>query len=113
MKVTKDVQHVIKARIQEHKYLMVAISNLQDAMTNYIPQATIASHVAYANSAILLASYKKAAEALECVLHNMEVHIDEDDNYCQIVDKIEYPSEQKDGENYDREVSFERNIDPV
>lgn len=99
MKTTFNVQDVIKARIQEHKYLMVAIDNLEQAIANYIPVATIASHVAYANSAILLASYKKAAEALECVLHNMGIRIDEDGNYCQTIDKIEYPSEQADNKN--------------
>ena len=101
MKTTLNVQDVIKARIQEHKYLMVAIDNLEEAIANYAPRATTASHVAYANSAILLASYKKAAEALECVLHNMGIRIDEDGNYCQTIDKIEYPSEQADNEDQD------------
>ena len=99
MKTTLNVQDVIKARIQEHKYLIVAIDDLEQAIADYIPRATIASHVAYANSAILLASYKKAAEALECVLHNMGIRIDEDGNYCQTIDKIEYPSEQANNED--------------
>lgn len=101
MKTIFNVQDIIKARIQEHKYLMVAIDNLEQAIANYNPVATTASHVAYANSAILLASYKKAAEALECVLHNMGIRIDEDGNYCQTIDKIEYPSERADNENQD------------
>ena len=106
MKTTLNVQDVIKARIQEHKYLIVAIDDLEQAIADYIPRATIASHVAYANSAILLASYKKAAEALECVLHNMGIRIDEDGNYCQTIDKIEYPSEQADNKDQNNQYKL-------
>lgn len=107
MKITLNVQDVIKARIQEHKYLIVAIDDLEQAIADYIPVATIASHVTYANLAILLASYKKAAEVLECILENVGVIIDEDGYYREAVDRIVLPT--NDNEPQDQPQSEQEN----
>lgn len=82
----------VKAGITEHKEIVIRISKLENTISNWNPKDSTRSHVTYANLAILLASYKKAAEALECILENMGVTIDEDGYYREAVDKIVLPA---------------------
>lgn len=82
----------IKTGITEHKELVIRISKLEKTIANWNPKDSTHSHVAYANLAILLASYKKAAEALECILENMGVTLDEDGYYREAVDRIVLPA---------------------
>lgn len=82
----------IKAGITEHKELVIRINKLENTIANWNPKDSTRSHVTYTNLAILLASYKKAAEALECILENMGVTIDEDGYYHEAVDRIVLPA---------------------
>lgn len=82
----------IKAGITEHKELVIRIKKLEKVINNWNPKDSTRSHVTYANLAILLASYKKAAEALECILENMGVTLDEDGYYREAVDRIVLPA---------------------
>ena len=82
----------VKAGITEHKELVIRISKLENIISNWNVKDSTRSHVTYANLAILLASYKKAAEALECILENMGVTLDEDGYYREAVDRIVLPA---------------------
>ena len=82
----------VKAGIIEHKELVIRISKLENTIANWNPKDSTRSHVTYANLAILLASYKKAAEALECILENMGIILDEDGYYREAVDRIVLPA---------------------
>lgn len=82
----------VKAGITEHKEIVIRISKLENTIANWNPKDSTRSHVTYANLAILLASYKKAAEALECILENMGVTLDEDGYYREAVDRIVLPA---------------------
>lgn len=85
----------IKERIAEHKEIVIRISKLETVIANWNridDHNIVRSHVTYANLAILLASYKKAAEALECILENMGVTLDEDGYYREAVDRIVLPA---------------------
>ena len=86
----------VKAGITEHKEIVIRISKLENIIANWNPKDSTCSHVTYANLAILLASYKKAAEALECILENMGVTIDEDGYYREAVDRIVLPANDND-----------------
>lgn len=83
----------VKAGITEHKEIVIRISKLENTIANWNPKDSTHSHVTYANLAILLASYKKAAEALECVLENIGVTIDENGYYREAVDRIVLPAD--------------------
>lgn len=81
----------IKERIAEHKELIIRIKKLETLISNWNRidnHNVVRSHVTYANFAILLASYKKAAEAIECILENEGVTFDEDDCYREVVDRL-------------------------
>lgn len=88
----------VKAGIIEHKDLLIRIAKLEDSIANWNPKDSTHSHVTYANLAILLASYKKAAEALECILANMGVTLDEDGCYREVVDKVQWPVNNHDND---------------
>lgn len=99
----------VKDGITEHKELVVRISKLESTIANWNPKDSTRSHVTYANLAILLASYKKAAEALECILENEGVTLGEDGCYREIVDKLSYPTNDNNepkqpGNDYDYDV---------
>lgn len=83
----------IKERIAEHKEIVIRISKLEKTIANWNPEDSTRSHATYANFAILLTSYKKAAEALECILENMGVTIDEDGYYREAVARIVLPAD--------------------
>lgn len=80
----------VKAGITEHKELVIRIKKLEKAIDNWNLKDSTRSYVTYANLAILLASYKKAAEALECILENIGITLDEDGYYREVVDKLEF-----------------------
>ena len=89
----------VKAGITEHKELVIRISKLENTIANWNPKDSTRSHVTYANLAILLASYKKAVEALECILENVGVTIDEDGYYREAVDRIVLPADDNELQN--------------
>lgn len=83
----------IKERIAEHKDLVIRIKKLEELIANWsriTDNNIVRSHVTYANFAILLASYKKAAEAIECILENEGVTFDKDNCYREVVDKLTF-----------------------
>lgn len=92
----------IKERIAEHKEIVIRISKLETLIANWNrinDRNIVRSHVTYANFAILLASYKKAAEALECLLENRGVIIDEDGYYREAVDRIVLPADDNESQD--------------
>lgn len=95
----------VKAGITEHKELVIRIKKLEKVINNWNPKDSTRSHVTYANLAILLASYKKAAEALECILENEGVTVDKDHCYREVVDRLtfrEFVDRLKDDEPQDQ-----------